>query len=179
MGILGELREGAWRLLVNHVLALPLLPFSQRWRLLRACGFPVEPSLINAGVWFGSSNVRIGFGSGVNMGVVFDTMAPITLGRNVFVGHQVTILTSTHEPGRDGRAAGRAVGKPVTIEDGAWIGARTVILPGVTIGAGCTVAAGSVVRRNCVAGGIYAGNPAKLVRRPESRQKLPDDAAAA
>jgi maltose O-acetyltransferase len=60
------------------------------------------------------------------MGVVFDCMAPITLGRQVYVGHQVLVLSSTHEPGRDGRA----IGKPVTIGDGAWIGARTVILPG-------------------------------------------------
>jgi acetyltransferase-like isoleucine patch superfamily enzyme len=171
MGILGELREGAFRLLVNHVLALPVLPYSQRWRLLRALGFPVEPSLINAGVWFGGRNITIGAGSGINMGVVFDNMAPITIGRDVYIGHEVMVITSTHEHGTDGRAAGRAVGKPVTIEDGAWIGARAILLPGVTVGAGCTVAAGSVVRRNCAPGGIYAGTPARLVRRPESRNR--------
>ncbi|MGY1600804.1 acyltransferase [Geodermatophilus sp. SYSU D00815] len=176
MGILGEVREGAFRLLVNHLLALPVVPYSQRWRLLRALGFPLEPSLINAGVWFGGRDITIGAGSGVNMGVVFDNMAPITVGRDVSIGHEVMVITSTHEKGAGGRAAGRPVGKPVTIEDGAWIGARSTILPGVTIGAGCTIAAGSVVRRNCVAGGIYAGSPARLVRRPQSRQR-PDDGA--
>ncbi|WP_409331343.1 acyltransferase [Trujillonella humicola] len=179
MGVLAEIREGAFRSVVNGVLAHPLVPFSQRWRLLRACGFPFEPALIGSGVWFGGRDVTIGRGSGVNMGVVFDSMAPITLGEQVYVGHQVLILTSTHEKGTNGRAAGKAVGKPVTIEDGAWIGARSVILPGVTIGAGCTVAAGSIVRRNCVPGGLYAGNPARLVRGPQPDRSATEDVTAA
>lgn len=179
MGVLAEIREGAYRSVVNGVLAHPLVPYSQRWRLLRACGFPFEPSLIGSGVWFGGRDVTIGRGSGVNVGVVFDSMAPITIGEQVYIGHQVLVLTSTHEKGTGGRAAGRAVGKPVVIEDGAWIGARSVILPGVTIGAGCTIAAGSIVRRNCEAGGLYAGNPARLVRGARPHPSTADDTAAA
>jgi acetyltransferase-like isoleucine patch superfamily enzyme len=64
------------------------------------------------------------------------------------------------------------VGRPITVEDGAWIGARAMIMPGVTVGAGATIAAGAVVTRDCVAGGTYAGIPARLIREP-----APDAAA--
>ncbi len=57
--------------------------------------------------------------------------------------------------------------KPVIIEDGAWIGARCIILKGVRIGARAVVGAGSVVTRDVAADCIYAGNPAKFVKRIE------------
>jgi acetyltransferase-like isoleucine patch superfamily enzyme len=54
--------------------------------------------------------------------------------------------------------------EPVIIEDGAWLGACSVILQGVTIGAGAVVGAGSVVNKDVPAGSIVAGNPARVVR---------------
>jgi maltose O-acetyltransferase len=46
-----------------------------------------------------------------------------------------------------------------------WIGGGAIILPGVTIGDGCIIGAGSVVLRNVPAGSLAAGNPARLIRR--------------
>jgi galactoside O-acetyltransferase len=54
--------------------------------------------------------------------------------------------------------------KPIRIENGAWLGARVIILKGVTIGEGAIVGAGSVVRSNVPPFTIVAGNPAEIIR---------------
>jgi maltose O-acetyltransferase len=155
-----------FNVVVNGLLASIVVPKMLRWRLLRAAGVQVEPARIGARVFFGGRNVSIGAGSGVNIGCFFDNLAPITIGREVSIGHQVLLLTSAHERGSGRRAAGPAVGKPIVVGDGAWIGARAVVMPGVTIGAGCTVGAGAVVTRDCLPGGTYVGVPARLVGEP-------------
>jgi maltose O-acetyltransferase len=159
--------QSAFRFLVNTLVGSTIIPSVVRWRLLRALGFAVGPSRIASGIWFGGRDIIIGYGTGCNIGCVFDNLAPITIGRNVNIGHQVMLLTSAHERGGTaGKAAGPQVGRPIRVEDGAWIGARAMIMPGVTVGAGCTIAAGAVVTRDCVPGGTYAGIPARLMREP-------------
>ena len=54
-------------------------------------------------------------------------------------------------------------GRPVKIGDRAWIGARAMILPGVTIGDDVVIGAGSVVARDCLEPGVYVGSPARKV----------------
>lgn len=54
---------------------------------------------------------------------------------------------------------------PVIIEDNAFIGARSIILKGVTIGANSIIGAGSVVTKSIPANEIWAGNPAKFIRK--------------
>ena len=53
---------------------------------------------------------------------------------------------------------------PIIIGDNVWIGTGTIILPGVTIGDGAIVAAGSVVNKSVPENCIYGGNPAELIR---------------
>lgn len=60
-----------------------------------------------------------------------------------------------------------AAKKPVIIKRGAWIGARTIILKGVTVGEGSIIGAGSVVTKDVEPWTIVAGNPAKIVKRLE------------
>lgn len=55
--------------------------------------------------------------------------------------------------------------KPVIIEENAWIGTHVVILPGVTIGKGSVIGAGSVVTKNIPSNSVAAGNPAKVIRK--------------
>jgi maltose O-acetyltransferase len=57
----------------------------------------------------------------------------------------------------------RMITEPVSIGDGAWIGARVTILPGVTIGQGAMVGVGSVVTRDVPANAQVVGNPAKVI----------------
>ena len=60
--------------------------------------------------------------------------------------------------------------KSVEIEDDVWIGGRAIILPGVKIGKGAIIGAGSVVTKNVEPYTIVAGNPAKLVRKREKQR---------
>ena len=57
--------------------------------------------------------------------------------------------------------------RPVRVDNGAWIGARAIILKGVTVGEGAVVAAGSVVTKTVPPYTVVAGNPAKVVRKIE------------
>jgi maltose O-acetyltransferase len=88
-------------------------------------------------------------------------------------------VSSTHEIGAPDRRAGTDVGKPVTVGDGCWIGARAVILPGVAVGDGCISAAGAVVTRDCQANGLCAGIPAKLIRHLGNHEVVEDASAGA
>ncbi|ABC29520.1 Acetyltransferase (isoleucine patch superfamily) [Hahella chejuensis KCTC 2396] len=81
-------------------------------------------------------------------------------------GHNIC-LTAPHE-----RLDSKGTPKPIVIGNHVWVGANTIILPGVTIGNGSVIGAGSVVRNDIPAGCIAAGNPAQvLVRQEESPGK--------
>jgi len=142
-----------------------MLPRALRWRLLRLLGMKIEGwCAIMPGGWYGGNDLAIGSGSTVNYGVFFDTSARVTIGRSCDIGMQVMFCTGTHEFGASGRRAGHSVVGPIVVEDGVWIGARATILPGVTIGKGCVIAAGAVVSSDCESDGLYGGVPAKRIK---------------
>ena len=74
------------------------------------------------------------------------------------------IITSVHEIGPGNEVAREPSYRDVRIGDRCWIGARATILPGVSIGAGTVVAAGSVVTKDCEPGAENAGVPARRLR---------------
>lgn len=92
----------------------------------------------------------------------------IRTGKNVAIGPAATILTLGHDP-RSATFADR--GGDVIIGDYVWIGYGALVLPGVTIGEGAVVGAGSVVTKDVEAYSIVAGNPA----RPVGRRSLGED----
>jgi len=151
-------------LVYNVLIGSMLVPARLRYLLLKACGFPVERSWVMAHCFFGANTVTIGRGAFVNYECFFDGSAPIAIGRKAFLAMRVTVLTGTHELGPSDQRAGSNEPGPVVIGDGAWIGANVTILPGVTVGEGCVVAAGAVVSRDCEPNGVYAGVPAELVK---------------
>ncbi len=91
----------------------------------------------------------------LNIGVLINLGAEVSIGDRVAIGHEVMILTDSHEIGPSAWRAGEVYSKPVRIGSGAWLGARSLILPGISIGPGAIVAAGSVVTRDVPA--QYAG----------------------
>jgi maltose O-acetyltransferase len=111
--------------------------------------------------------VALGARSVINHGCLLDGRGfPIHIGADVSIGPEAAILTLGHDP-RSPDFADR--GGPVSIGNHVWIGYRAIVLPGVTIGAGAVVGAGSVVTRDVPPFAIVAGNPARQIgKRPES-----------
>lgn len=151
-------------LLLNSLIASRLVPRPARSSLLSACGMSVRGSVIGPRGQYVGTKIRVGRRSFLNEGVYLDSTAQITIGRDCQLGMQAMVLTGSHKIGPATRRAGGITAREVHIGDGCWIGARAVLLPGVTIGEGCVVAAGAVVTRNCAPGGLYAGVPARRVR---------------
>jgi acetyltransferase-like isoleucine patch superfamily enzyme len=125
------------------------------------------------------------------VGAIFMCARQISVGRGVVISYNVMIADSDFHPldpelRRQDAIANTPLGdrgdrppvvaKPVTIEDGAWIGIGAIVLKGVRIGAGARVSAGAVVTRDVAAGATVAGNPA----RPEkTNDRNPSDGGAA
>jgi maltose O-acetyltransferase len=166
-----------WNAAVNIVGASPALNERQRARLLRRAGLAVDPTArIQQGVYFFGAAVEIGPRSWINHGCYFDCRDRIVIGKDCDLGMEVMLCTSSHAVGAVSRRAGRYFTAPVVICDGCWLGSRATVLPGVTVGAGCIVAAGAVVREDCSPSGLYAGVPARRVRDLEpsgSDEKFP------
>gem|GEM_PF-466435 len=151
-------------LVLNTVIASPIVPTGLRWVLLRAVGMRVERSGVASRVWFGSRRMAVGRGTYIGHGAMFDTFAPISIGRDCAIAMQTTFVTSTHRIGGPHKRAGVLETRPIVVGDGVWIGARATVLPGVTIGDGAVVAAGAVVTRDCDPHTLYAGVPARAIR---------------
>ena len=110
------------------------------------------------------SNCRIGADSFLNHGVCLMDGAPITLGRNCFLGPSCGLYTANHPLNAVQRAQGLERALPITLGDDVWLGGNVVILPGVTIGSGSVIGAGSVVTHDIPPGVVAAGNPCRVLR---------------
>jgi acetyltransferase-like isoleucine patch superfamily enzyme len=86
----------------------------------------------------------------------------VTIGKNCFIAHGVMFTNDLFKTGKLG--GGTKNWMSTNIEDNVLIGSNATILP-VTIMSGCVIGAGSVVTHDCKVKGIYAGNPAKLIRK--------------
>jgi acetyltransferase-like isoleucine patch superfamily enzyme len=114
-------------------------------RIGRGSIFCGRPTIIGDAI---TTNLTIGEECGFNVGCLIDVGAPITIGNRVGIGHHVMIISRTFAVGPSVRRAGEAHYAPIVIEDGAWIGARCTIMPGVTIGAGAVVGATMVISKD-------------------------------
>lgn len=142
-----------------------LLPLGLRRALLRLAGVRIGAQVTGLRhCGFQTRRVSIGDGSFVNVGCWFEGSGQIDIGRDVFIGPQVMIVTSVHEID-DGRQVARMPApSEVRIGDRCWLGARAMIMPGVTIGPGTIIGAGSVVTKDCEPDALYVGVPARRVR---------------
>ena len=89
----------------------------------------------------------------------------IEIGKNAFIGMNVSFICISHQIGNLSNRAGQNVYESINVEDGVWIGVNSTILPGVKIEKGSIVAAGAVVtcdvEANCIVGGV----PARILKR--------------
>ncbi|CAN1529501.1 WbbJ Acetyltransferase (isoleucine patch superfamily) [Candidatus Nanopelagicaceae bacterium] len=117
-----------------------------------------------------ASRIRTGINFSCNSGTYINAVGDVVIGDNVLVGANVVISTGKHYLGADfGSILETPVLElPVTIGSGVWIGANVTILPGVIIGPGCIIGANSVLLKNTGPDEIWAGVPAKFVKKVES-----------
>lgn len=97
-----------------------------------------------------------------------DNMVPVRLGDNVVVSQGAYLCTGNHDWADPGMGL---VVAPITVQDGAWIGAFSRIAPGVTVGRQSVITLGSVLLHNAEPNGVYRGHPAALVTRREVRSR--------
>jgi maltose O-acetyltransferase len=108
--------------------------------------------------------VRLGAGAFLNFNCVILDVVPVAIGDRVQIGSAVQILAADHPSDPQTRASGLENGRPVAIGDDAWIGSAAVLCPGVTVGRGSIIGAGSVVTRDIPAGVLAVGNPCRVLR---------------
>lgn len=99
----------------------------------------------------------------------------IYIGDDVMIGPNVTIAAAGHPLHPALRSKGLQYNKPVTIGAGAWIGAGSIILPGVTIGENAVIGAGSLVTKDIPADVLAVGSPCRVVRPIGEEDRLAYD----
>jgi maltose O-acetyltransferase len=137
-----------------------------RARLFALAGFQIgegthlngSPRISGSGSLF--DKLVIGKGCSIDEDCAFDLEEHIIIGDRVSIGPGAMILTSTHELGPREHRAGPITKSPVKIEDGALLGARSIILPGITVGAGAIVNPGAVVNKDVAPHTRVGGAPA-------------------
>jgi acetyltransferase-like isoleucine patch superfamily enzyme len=95
------------------------------------------------------TNIRIGSGTYINCNAVFIDTCMVTIGSRVLIGPNVSFFSGTHSLDPDYRndLNGPASGGAITVGDDCWVAGNVVFLPGVTVGPGCTIGAGSRVNK--------------------------------
>ena len=118
-------------------------------------------------------HTKIGKRCFFNYNLTIQDDAPITIGDDNNFGPNVTIVTPVHPMlpeerrilfDKDGNPRHLCYAKPVVIGNDCWFGANVVVCPGVTIGDGCVIGAGSVVTRDIPPMSFAAGSPCRVIR---------------
>lgn len=107
-------------------------------------------------------NITVGKNVFINACCRFQDQGGITIGDNCFIGHNVTLATLNHDLNPNNRST--MIPKRITIGKNVWIGSDSTILPGITVGDGAIIGAGSVVTKDVPKNTIVAGNPAKVIK---------------
>lgn len=131
--------------------------------------------------WHGdAARLRIHQTAVVNNALFNVSGGTVTVGRDAFFGHDVAVLTGTHDIekfGRERQLAFPRSGRDVVIGEGVWLASHVLVLGPVTIGDHAVVAGGSLVREDVAPYTVVAGRPAKVVRTiPRPDEAAPESA---
>ncbi|HEY3935867.1 MAG TPA: WcaF family extracellular polysaccharide biosynthesis acetyltransferase [Bryobacteraceae bacterium] len=94
--------------------------------------------------------------------VWIDNLAPVSIASHVCVSQGAYLCTGNHDWSMPNM---RLFSRPIRLETGSWVGARSVVCPGVTVAEGAVLSVGSVATKDLAPFGIYTGNPAVFVRQ--------------
>ena len=110
---------------------------------------------------YGGDYIRFGHRVFINT----NSAGGVEIGDDVYIGSDVKFYTTIHPTDPEERTTGKASVRPIKIGPKVWIGGAAVILPGVEIGEGTTIGAGSVVTRSIPARCVAVGNPCRVIRK--------------
>ena len=125
--------------------------------------------------------IEIGDNSYANFNLTILDTCPVKIGKNVFIGTGVSIVTPLHSLryqerniflSDKGYYTDNEYGKPITIEDNCWIASNVTICGGVTIGEGSVIGAGSVVAKSIPKNSFAAGNPCRVIREITEKDSI-------
>ena len=169
---LTQLRQNAHRLCTEY----NVLPETdeKRGEVLKSLGINGSAFYLQGPVQFDyGCFTTIGVNSYANFNFTCVDCCPVTIGDNVFMGPNVSLLTPMH-PLRwqdrnqyakpDGTMTDKEYAKPITIGNNCWIAGNVTVCGGVTIGDGCVIGAGSVVTRDIPTNSLAVGVPCRVIR---------------
>ena len=111
------------------------------------------------------NNIVLGKNVFINSNCYFMDGAKITVGDNVFIGPSCGFYTANHPLDYQTRNQGIEQALPILIGNNVWLGGNVIVLPGVKIGDGCVIGAGSVVTKDIEANSIATGVPCKVIKK--------------
>lgn len=148
---------------IQHLVFAPFwCPSGLRATILRWFGASVGTNvLIRRGVrvhlpW----KLTVGSHVWIGEGAWFLNLEPITIGNHVCISQEALLCTGSHDPDSPTMEFDNG---PITVEDHAWIGARALVLRGVTVGRGSVVGAGALVVKDVPGGSTVLAPPAREV----------------
>ncbi|MDO4181548.1 MAG: putative colanic acid biosynthesis acetyltransferase [Bacteroidales bacterium] len=121
-------------------------------------GVVIKPSVNIKYPW----NLSIGDYTWIGENVWIDNLVQVTIGSNACISQGAMLLCGNHNYKK---ATFDLIVKPITIEDGAWIGAQSTVCPGVTAHTHSVLSVGSVALKDLDAFSIYRGNPAEFIKK--------------
>lgn len=114
---------------------------------------------------YGGNYVRFGHRVFINANCTFQPAGGVEIGDDAYIGSDVKFYTTIHPIDPEERTTGKASMRPIRIGNKVWLGGGAIILPGVEIGEGSTIGAGSVVTRSIPPFCVAAGNPCRVLKR--------------
>lgn len=117
--------------------------------------FLTPPFAIDCG-----SQVKLGNNVYINHNVTMMSLGGIQIDDGVMIGPECGFFTVNHEP----KNIRIVMAKTIHIKKNAWLGARVSVLPGITIGENAIIGTGSIVTKNIPDNSIAVGNPARVIR---------------
>lgn len=169
--IIRRLKVGSRDIFLNNLAGMSIISENTRKTVYKLVGMKIGRCRIRPNCFFEGYSlhkIKIGDGVFINYRCTFSCNEDLVIEDNCTIAMEVSFCTSTHELGNQKQRAGKSIGLPIHIGSGTWIGTRAIILPGVTIGNGCIIAAGAVVNKDCEPNCIYGGVPARKLKKINS-----------
>ncbi|EJT6151360.1 TPA: acyltransferase [Clostridium perfringens] len=152
---------------VSHC-KVKIIGFFSKWFRQKCGNLILESCGSNVNIYPKSEfSSRVEIGDNSDIGYKARLNGKVIIGKDVIMGPEVIVYTTNHITDNVEIAIkyqGNTKENPVKIGDGCWIGSRVIILPGINIGKGAVVAAGSVVTKDVENYMVVGGNPARVIK---------------